>query len=165
MKNTLKFLYFFFLVGTLIDIVATFLIQKFLVFESNPLYFLNSGVILLFLVKLIVVGVISLAVFKQERFNNTDFTRFFYTFMMLSMGMIQLFAGISNIHVMDSSTQVINERYGTEYTIFDVPEDKLEQLVPEPSDAIRAYITLILGVMVYPMFLALFSFFLWQRAW
>lgn len=168
MKKITKGLYalfFLFLTAGIADLFSSIVLHKFLVFEANPLFLLNNSILMLFAVKFVIIIMFYFAVFRQNVFNNTDFSRYFYTFMMVTLILIQFFAAFSNVSAMVAVTADINDIYGTEYSIFDVPGDKLAEFAPDPMEALRAYMGLIFVLLLYPLFLGIFSFFLWERLW
>lgn len=158
---------FFFFFSVLFDAVTTLIFPSFLVLEANPLaVFLNipTKYIILF-VKL---G-ISFAVFASFRWhkhiNQTDMSRFFWVFLIISLTFIQFFAGISNIYSIQRATDVINIQHNTTYTASQVPIEKVQAIASEPKHAVTAYLSVISLLMYMPLALAMLSFWLWLKIW
>jgi hypothetical protein len=166
----IKFVYiilFFFFFSALFDAVITLIFPSFLALEANPLViFLNipAKYIILF----IKLG-ISFAVFSSfkwhKRINQTDMSRFFWIFIIISLTFIQFFAGISNIYSIQRATDVINIQHNTTYTASQVPLEKVQAIAPGPKQAVTAYLGIISLLMYMPLALAMLSFWLWLKIW
>jgi len=166
-KPAFWFIFLFFVISSLFDILSTLWFSNFLSLETNPTILLTnvSPIFIIFAVKLFLIGVVFLSFTQSKKFNSTDTSKFFWISLIVLLIFLQCFAGFSNINTIKRTTNKINIEYNESYKPNEIPDKVLDDYKAPTKVALKSYFSLILGLFLSPLIFSVIVFILWKKSW
>ena len=139
--------------GVAIDLYTTLRHPNFLQLESNPSFILIKGVWSMFAIKLLLLFIVYLVLFKTRKIARNNTGRFFYITLIIIVIILQIYAGYNNHNVKKSIAENFNHSQ-----IDEVTYEEIQSIAPSKDEMIKTYFLMMGIFIVYPLLVSMLSF-------